>query len=78
MASALADSEVPSYSTQTRLSLQQLSSYLISKMSIPLPLVAVLAIAGYLLWKILRAYVVRSPLDNLPGPPPKSLLTGMC
>lgn len=36
----------------------------------------VLGGAAWLLWKLLRPYVVRSALDNLPGPPSHSFLYG--
>lgn len=32
----------------------------------------------WLAWKVLRLYLTRSPLDNVPGPPRASWLTGMC
>ncbi len=42
------------------------------------PLVALIgAIALVALWKLLREYIVRSPLDNLPGPQSGTLLLGM-
>ena len=33
--------------------------------------------ATWVLWKFFRQWVVKSPLDNIPGPPPKSFLYGM-
>ncbi len=38
--------------------------------------VFVLGGAAWLLWKLLRPYVMRSTLDNLPGPPSQSFLYG--
>ncbi|KAJ3559692.1 hypothetical protein NM688_g189 [Phlebia brevispora] len=38
--------------------------------------VFLLPIVSWVLWRILRPYVVPSPLDNIPGPPPTSLLYG--
>ena len=32
--------------------------------------------SSWLLWKILRQYLVKSVLDNLPGPPSPSLIKG--
>lgn len=32
--------------------------------------------ATFVLWKLLKAFVVKNPLNNIPGPPPSSLLTG--
>ncbi|KAI0670045.1 cytochrome P450 [Trametes maxima] len=32
----------------------------------------------YVVWRVVRNYVVPSPLDNLPGPPPRSFLMGEC
>ncbi|KAI0651713.1 cytochrome P450 [Trametes meyenii] len=34
------------------------------------------ALSLYVVWRVLRNYVIPSPLDNLPGPPSKSLLMG--
>ena len=33
-------------------------------------------VVAWLFWRIFRAYVVRSPLDNLPGPTRSSFLLG--
>ena len=43
-----------------------------------LPQAALAGIILYISWLVLRPFVTRSPLDNLPGPPPESLLTGKC
>lgn len=43
---------------------------------IPLAPVLVLAGALWLLWRVFRAYVLRSPLDNIPGPASVSFLKG--
>ena len=38
---------------------------------------AVVALAvGRVLWRVLSRYLLRSPLDNIPGPPPESILSG--
>ncbi|KAI0718774.1 cytochrome P450 [Cerioporus squamosus] len=37
---------------------------------------AVICSASWLLWKYFRQLVVKSPLDNIPGPPPQSFLYG--
>ncbi|KAI5835765.1 cytochrome P450 [Schizophyllum commune Tattone D] len=40
-------------------------------------LLAVVALAvGRVLWRVLSHYLLRSPLDNIPGPPPESMLSG--
>ena len=31
----------------------------------------------WVLWKLLRHWVLPSSLDNIPGPPPESFLTGV-
>ena len=42
-------------------------------------LLAVVALAvGRVLWRVLSRYLLRSPLDNIPGPPPESILSGEC
>lgn len=39
---------------------------------------AVLAVTGlYLAWTLVRPFVVKTALDNLPGPPSTSFLTGV-
>lgn len=41
---------------------------------------AVLALAGlsvvWILWRVFRNYIVKSPLDNIPGPEPPSWWKG--
>ncbi|EMD33549.1 hypothetical protein CERSUDRAFT_67761 [Gelatoporia subvermispora B] len=37
---------------------------------------AVICTATWLLWKVLRQFIVKSPLDNIPGPPPRSSWRG--
>lgn len=32
--------------------------------------------AAWALWELLKGYVLKSPLDNIPGPPGKSLWKG--
>lgn len=38
--------------------------------------VTVIGSLSWLLWKVFRNFVVKSPLDNLPGPPPASVWKG--
>ncbi|KAI0737372.1 cytochrome P450 [Daedaleopsis nitida] len=33
-------------------------------------------VVAYVVWRLLRGYFVRSPLDNIPGPPPTSKIAG--
>jgi hypothetical protein len=40
-------------------------------------LMAALSTAVWLLWRLVRRYVLSSPLDNVPGPRRSSLITGM-
>lgn len=51
-----------------------------SKMSFPGSTISWAALAGLLLllWKLVRNYVLRSPLDAIPGPTPPSPLKGTC
>ncbi|KAL4246377.1 cytochrome P450 family protein [Abortiporus biennis] len=37
---------------------------------------AFLSVTSWVLWKLFRNYVLRKPLDNIPGPKPSSWLTG--
>lgn len=39
---------------------------------------AVVCGSSWFLWKLLREYVVKGTLDNLPGPPNPSFLYGQC
>ncbi|KAL1658452.1 cytochrome P450 [Schizophyllum commune] len=39
-------------------------------------LVVVALAVGRVLWRVLSRYLLRSPLDNIPGPPPESMLSG--
>lgn len=39
-------------------------------------LAAVALAVGRVLWRVLSRYLLRSPLDNIPGPPPESILSG--
>ncbi|KAI0765001.1 cytochrome P450 [Fomes fomentarius] len=41
-----------------------------------LPQVALVAAVLYVSWTILRPFVVKSPLDSIPGPPASSFITG--
>ncbi|KAI0737376.1 cytochrome P450 [Daedaleopsis nitida] len=42
----------------------------------PLANYAFVAGVWYIVWQLVRNYFVRSPLDNVPGPPPVSLIQG--
>jgi hypothetical protein len=46
-------------------------------MMISFALTTVLGAAMWLLWRLVRRYVLSSPLDNVPGPRRSSLITGM-
>ena len=38
----------------------------------------IISVVSWVLWRIVRPLVVKSPLDNIPGPPPKSSWRGNC
>lgn len=46
-------------------------------MPLSIPIVAVLVAVVYVLWSLFSRYFQRHALDNLPGPPPTSVLFGM-
>ena len=43
---------------------------------LPLTLLALAVAAGLTLWKLLRGYITKSPLDNIPGPQRTSFWRG--
>nr|VWP02043.1 DNA repair protein Rad7 [Ganoderma boninense] len=42
----------------------------------PLPLAVASFVLVYILWRVFRNYFIRSPFDNIPGPPSSSWLAG--
>lgn len=42
----------------------------------PVALFSIVAVGGWLLWKVFQNYLVRSPLDNVPGPARTSFWKG--
>ncbi|KAM5541912.1 hypothetical protein V8D89_004222 [Ganoderma adspersum] len=44
--------------------------------SFPLPLAVVSVPVVFVLWRVFRNFFIRSPFDNIPGPPSSSWLTG--
>ena len=41
-----------------------------------LPVASALVLVLYFVWRLLRNYIVSSPLDKIPGPPSGSVITG--
>ena len=37
----------------------------------------VLSVILYFGWRFVRNYIVKSPLDKIPGPPPASIISGV-
>ena len=40
--------------------------------------IALLLLILWAAWTLLRGYIIKTPLDNLPGPPAQSLVMGKC
>lgn len=64
---------------QSSTSRKSLSPFALHQMlSLSITFLAVCATAGWFLWKVLRNFILKSPLDNIPGPPSDSWWSGIC